>query len=333
MNVKNEQILIAGALSNIPWQDKPCGSSELVWRYDNNPVIRRNPLPGILGAYNSAVVPYKGAFVGVFRCDYMGNVPQLHLGRSADGIDWQLDPYPIDFQSDDDCIVPTEYAYDPRVCRIDDKYYISWCGNLHGPTIGLAYTSDFKDFYQLPHAFLPFNRNGVLFPRMIDGKYFMLSRPSDNGHTPFGDIFLSESPDMTYWGRHRHVMGTDSKQWWQSVKIGGGPVPIETTEGWLIFYHGVMSTCNGYVYSMGAALLDIEKPWKVLCRTDEPLLVPVESYEVTGKVSNVVFPCAALCDSLTGRISIYYGAADTYLALAFCNAEEIIGHLKSCCAV
>ena len=156
----------------------------------------------------------------------------------------------------------------------------------------------------------------------------MLSRPSDGGHTPFGDIYISESPDMLHWGKHRFVMGAGG-QWWQGTKIGAGPIPIETTEGWLLIYHGVLNTCNGFVYNMGAALLDINEPNNVLYRTNEYLLTPEENYETTGKVPNVVFPCAALTDASTGRIAIYYGAADTFTAMAFCRVDELIDFIKS----
>ena len=100
---------------------------------------------------------------------------------------------------------------------------------------------DFKTFVQLDNAFLPFNRNGVLFPRRIGDRYAMLSRPSDTGHTPFGDIFYSESPDLIHWGRHRHVISP--RPWtWESTKVGAGPVPIETEAGWLPIYHGVLTS-------------------------------------------------------------------------------------------
>ena len=119
---------------------------------------------------------------------------------------------------------------------MEDRYYITWCNGYHGPTIGVAYTFDFKKFVQLENAFLPCNRNGVLFPRRVQGLYTMLSRPSDNGHTPFGDIFISQSPDMEFWGRHRHVMSPIKEDCsaWQTTKVGPGPIPIETDEGWLI---------------------------------------------------------------------------------------------------
>jgi beta-1,4-mannooligosaccharide/beta-1,4-mannosyl-N-acetylglucosamine phosphorylase len=193
----------------------------------------------------------------------------------------------------------------------------------------MGYTDDFETFHQLENAFLPFNRNGGLFPRKINGKYYMLSRPSDQGHTPFGDIFVSQSPDMTHWGMHRHVMSPKKNRLtWESTKIGLGPVPIETNEGWLMFYHGVLTSCSGFVYSMGAALLDLNEPWKVLYRGDPYLLNPRESYECVGDTPNVIFPCAALTDADTGRIAIYYGAADTVTGLAFCYVDEVIEFIK-----
>lgn len=168
-----------------------------------------------------------------------------------------------------------------------------------------------------------------MFPRKINDKYIMLSRPSDCAHTPFCDIFLSESPDLVHWGRHRRVMTKGGSGWWQGTKIGAGAVPIETTEGWLLFYHGVSGTCNGFVYRFGAAILDINNLSKVLYRTKDYILTPEESYETTGFVPNVAFPCATLHDAETGRIMIYYGAADTYLAVAYTQVEELIEFVKN----
>jgi beta-1,4-mannooligosaccharide/beta-1,4-mannosyl-N-acetylglucosamine phosphorylase len=148
---------------------------------------------------------------------------------------------PIEWICDDPEIAAFVHRYDPRVCWLEDRYYVTWCNGYHGPTIGVGYTHDFERFHQLENAFLPYNRNGVLFPRKINGKYAMYSRPSDTGHTPFGDIFYSESPDMCHWGCHRHVMSP--KGWtWQSTKVGAGPTPIETTEGWLMIYPAMKNT-------------------------------------------------------------------------------------------
>ncbi|MDI3548697.1 MAG: beta,4-mannooligosaccharide/beta,4-mannosyl-N-acetylglucosamine phosphorylase [Halanaerobiales bacterium] len=322
-----KQVKIYGEpLPNIPWEDRPEGCKDVVWRSGKNPIIPRDATPTSNSIFNSAVVPFEDGFAGVFRVDNTAREMRIHAGRSKDGINWEIEPEPIPFKYEDEEVGKSDYKYDPRVVKIEDKYYITWCNGYHGPTIGVGYTTDFKDFYQLENAFLPFNRNGVLFPRKINGKYVMLSRPSDNGHTPFGDIFLSESPDMIHWGKHRHVMSTTDG--WQSTKIGAGPVPIETSEGWLLIYHGVLTSCNGFVYSMGAALLDLEEPWKVLYRTKPYLLSPQKQYECVGDVPNVVFPCAALSDAETGRIAIYYGGADTVTNLAFTEVDELISFIK-----
>ncbi len=312
--------IVADAVANLPWQDRPADSSELVWRYSNNPVIDRHPIPCAFSIYNSAVIPFGGKYAGVFRVEYKTRMPYLHVGFSDDGIRWDIRHEKLPFEG--------EYAYDPRITRIDDTYYVQWCNGYHGPTIGLARTKDFVRFEQMENAFLPYNRNGALFPRKINGRYAMLSRPSDTGHTKFGDIFYSESPDLEFWGRHRHVMSR-GPQWWQDTKIGAGPSPIETSEGWLLFYHGVLNSCNGFVYSTGAALLDLEQPWKVLHRSAEHILAPEMPYETTGTVPNVVFPTAAVCDGPSGRIALYCGAADTYTTLAFCNAHDVIAWLKT----
>ena len=158
----------------------------------------------------------------------------------------------------------------------------------------------------------------------------MLSRPSDTGHTAFGDIFYSESPDMEFWGRHRHVMSPAAFEVsaWQCMKIGAGPIPIETSEGWLIFYHGVLRSCNGYVYSFGSALLHLDEPWRVLARSGPYLISPQQPYECMGDVPNVCFPCAALHDPDTGHVAVYYGCADTVTGLAFGHIDEIIQFTK-----
>ena len=320
--------IIGKSLPNIPWQDKPKGYKNVMWRYDKNPVIDKNVIQSGGRIFNSAIVPYKGGFIGVFRADHKNGYPQLHLGRSKDAIKWEIENDYIKFHNEEGSPAkPNLYAYDPRLLEIDGTYYITWCNYFNGPTVGIAKTRDFKTFTQLENAFLPFNRNGVLFPRKINENFVMLNRPSDNGHTPFGDIYLSESPDLTYWGKHRLVMKT-SHYWWKNTKLGAGPVPIETTEGWLLIYHGVCTTCSGYIYSIGAAILDIDNPSKILHNCENYILTPEEPYEVTGYVPSVCFPCATLQDSETGRIAVFYGAADTYSALAFTQVDKLIEYVK-----
>jgi beta-1,4-mannooligosaccharide/beta-1,4-mannosyl-N-acetylglucosamine phosphorylase len=257
-------------------------------------VIPRDLIPTSNSIFNSAAVPFEGAFAGVFRCDNLRRQMVLHAGRSADGVSWEIDHEPIRWHRDDAEIEEPGYA--------------------------------FREFHMVENALLPYNRNGVLFPRRVNGRYLMLSRPSDTGHTAFGDIYLSQSEDLVYWGRHRYVMGP--KEPWESTKIGAGPVPIETTEGWLLFHHGVLTSCNGYVYSFGAVILDLERPWIVRYRCRPYLINPREIYELTGDVPNVCFPCAALSDAPSGRITIYYGCADTVTGLAFTQIDELYDYVR-----
>jgi len=322
-------IVNGSSLPNIPWEDRPASSNpkkELMWRYSKNPIIPRDLTLYSNSIFNSAVVPFKGAFAGVFRCDDTARNMNIHAGRSQDGVSWKIEDDPIKFIKTDPDLPDSDYKYDPRVIFIEDRYYIVWCNGYHGASLGMGYTHDFEKFYQMESPMMVYNRNGALFPRKIGKNYAMLSRPSDSGHTPFGDIFYSESPDLTFWGKHRHVMQPTGG--WQSTKIGAGPCPIETTEGWLLFYHGVLTSCNGFVYSFSAALLDLEKPWKVIARAKPYIINPRETYELIGDVPNVTFPCAALVDKDTNRVAIYYGCADTVTGLVFGKIDEVLDWLK-----
>ena len=321
--------MISPAVPNVPWQDKPEGlKGAPIWRYSENPIIDRNPIENVARIFNSAVMPYEDRFVGVFRGEQTNGIPYVYLGWSDDAIHWDIQPEKVPFEDGEGNPFMPHYAYDPRLVKVEDTYYIIWCGDFFGASIGMAKTTDFKKFVRVENPFIPFNRNAVLFPRKIRDKYMMLSRPSDSGHTPFGDIFLSESPDMVHWGCHRHVMGRNGN-WWESVKIGGGAAPIETNEGWLLFYHGVSGTCNGFVYSIGGAILDLEQPSKVLYRCENFLLTPEKWYEERGFVPNVCFPCATIHDSASGKIALYYGCADSYVGLAFTEVNEIVDYIKS----
>ncbi len=202
------------APAGIPWEERPPGSSDVVWRSSRNPIIAARPHPAReqhlqlrRRARSATASPASSASTTRAR------TMNLHAGRSADGVDWEIDPEPIAFVAADDARrarsrTPFEHAYDPRVTlargsllrhlvqrlpRPDDR-------RRRGRTTSRRSTSSTT-------RSCPFNRNGVLFPRRIGGRYAMLSRPSDNGHTPFGDIFYSESPDLVHWGRHRHVHG------------------------------------------------------------------------------------------------------------------------------
>ncbi|MBE6750952.1 MAG: glycosidase [Ruminococcaceae bacterium] len=309
--------ILNSKVKNIPWQDKPENCNDPVWRYTENPIIDRSFVKDANSIFNSAVVrrDKEDDFAGVFRLDDITREQYLVTGFSKDGIHWKLNDEKI-FR-----------GYDPRLCEIDGKYYLSWvCHTDRGTSIGIAVTEDFINWARKENAVLPVSRNGVLFPRKVNNEYMIFTRPCDKGHTPYGDIFLSHSPDLTYWGKHRFVIKPENN--WEMTKVGAGPTPIETDEGWLCFYHGVITSCNGFTYSMGAMITDINEPWKVLHRADCYLLSPRETYEFVGDVPNVVFPCAALADSDTGRIAVYYGGADTVVGLAFTTVDEVINFIK-----
>jgi beta-1,4-mannooligosaccharide/beta-1,4-mannosyl-N-acetylglucosamine phosphorylase len=313
--------------ASIPWEECPKGCHDPVWRYSKNPVISRDVRADLCRVFNSALVPFEGGFAGVFRAEGRTGVPHLYVGKSKDGLHIDFAEKPICFMDEHGQEVKTYYSYDPRVVEIEGTYYVIWCDDFFGPALSIAKTADFVHFVKYDHPFLPFNRNGVLFPEKIDGKYLMLSRPSDSGHTAFGDIFLSKSTDMEHWGENAHVMER-GWEWWNLTKIGAGPTPIKTKEGWLLLFHGVTNTCNGFVYSFGGALLDLKDPAKVLYRAADYLLTPEMDYETRGFVPNVVFPTSCLIDQKTGHMAIYYGASDTVTALCFSTIDTLVSFIK-----
>ena len=303
-------------------------SNETVFtRYEKNPIITPAAVPGANTIFNSAVVPYGDRYAGVFRVDTIDGGCGLHVGWSKDALKWDIAPNPLDLPNPYPILGPQpNLGYDPRIAEIEGTYYITWCNEYHGPAIGMAKTTDFKSFEFIENVLPPYNRNAVLFPRRFNGQYLMFHRPSDPTHTPFGDIFICSSPDLVHWGHHRWVFGP--RGGWQSKKTGAGPVPIETEEGWLMIYHGVKITCSGFIYSAGAAILDRDEPWKVLYRSRNYLLAPTEYYERVGDVPNVVFPVATLLDKNSGKVSLYYGCADTCVGVAFAQLDEIIDYVK-----
>jgi len=295
-------------------------------RYKGNPIITAKAVPRANSIHNSAIVEFNGKYAGIFRVDEIDFNFTMHVGFSDDAINWKIDPDVIKMDCDDEYLETTERTYDPRLTKIYDTYYFTWCiDSPQGPCIGMATTKDFRTFKRKENLTMPLNRNCVIFPRKIDGKFAMLSRPSDMGHTPFGNMFYSTSPDMVHWGNHRFVFGT-LRSGWQSTKIGPGPAPIEIKEGWLLIYHGVWTSCNGYLYYAGGAILDKDQPWKTLYRTKDYLLAPTETYERVGDVPNVVFPSSALVEN--GNMRLYYGCADTCISMAEARLDDVVKFVK-----
>jgi len=304
--------------------------SEFIWRYKANPLFDMNKNE-FWHICNSAVAIKDGKYVGVFRVEEKTGRPMLVYGESVDGKKWNLDSEEIKLIQEDgtELVTQKEYCYDPRLIKLEEEYYIVFCGDINGPSVYTAKTKDFHNYYVLPLGFLPYNRNGVLFPEKIKGNYYMLSRPCDAGNTSFGHIYISESKDLIYWGRHKLVSKNfdTGYNYWERIKIGAGPTPIKTEEGWLVIYHGVQATCNAWTYSFGVILLDLIDPSKVLYKAKRYLLSPQENYERIGFTNNVCFPCSALCDS-EGHVTIYYGVADTNMAIAFTTVDKLLEFVK-----
>ncbi len=321
------KVLNANIVKNLPWEDRPEGYFLPVWRYSKNPIIDRNVNKTIERVFNSGFVPFNGGFAGVFRGDSYACSMALYRGFSKDGLHFEIDEERIHFVDKDGNPLPdTPYSYDPRVIELEGHYYIVFADQYNEVTIGIARTDDFKTFTKLDYPFIPNCRNGALFPRKINDKYYLISRPSDNASSYFGNIFISESKDLEYWGHHKLVT---KNCWatWNNVKCGGGPAPIETDEGWLVFVHGVMFNVNSYVYSMGVIMLDKDDPSKVIHKCEYQIMTPQAPYEIAGHTPNVVFPTNVLVGE-DGKLAIYYGAADCYTCLAFTTVDIIIDYMK-----
>ena len=185
--------MISPKVPNVPWQECPAElNGAPVWRYKENPIIGRNPVKGVARIFNSAVMPYGDEFIGVFRGEQTNGIPYIYLGRSKDAIHWNFEENKINFVDENGESFMPVYAYDPRLVKVEDTYYIIWCQDFYGAAIGMAKTTDFKTFTRIENPFLPFNRNAVLFPRKIGGNFMLLSRPSDSGHT--GSHLLGKTP-------------------------------------------------------------------------------------------------------------------------------------------
>lgn len=250
---------------------------------------------------------------------YLTSFSHLRLARSRDGIHFTVD--------DDAMIQPAmeEESWgmeDPRVTKIEDTYYINYTAvSPQGPATALLSTKDFKQFKRLGIIFAPENKDVVIFPEKIDGKYYALNRPvSQEFGTP--EIWISESPDLIHWGNQRHFCSVSGKSW-ESGRIGGGAVPFRTEKGWVELYHAADGANR---YCLGAMLLDAQHPEKILARTENPIIQPEADYETSGFFGNAVFTCGCCQDG--NNIVLYYGAADDKICRADITLEEIYRALK-----
>jgi predicted GH43/DUF377 family glycosyl hydrolase len=259
-----------------------------------------------------------------------------HLTKavSENGLDqWQVDPRPT-FMPDPAHFPEEKWGVeDPRIVFVNelDEYIITYTAySENGPQVAIARTKDFESFRRVGAVTLPEDKDAALFPRMIGGKFVMIHRPYSATKGIKANMFVSYSPDpeLRAWGESALLLEGRDGGWWDANKVGLACPPIETPEGWLILYHGVRTNVAGGLYRVGAALFDLEDPTKLIYRGSEWIFGPHTYYEMAGDVGMVVFPCGYTLGEDNDTINLYYGAADTSVALATGSKKQLVQWLK-----
>ena len=303
-------------------------------RYPANPILEASMWPYPTNSvFNAGVADLGDETLLLVRVEGRTGFSHFTVARSRNGVDrWTIDPEPT-FTPDPEHY-PEEIwgVEDPRIVFLEEKevWAITYTAySSGGPLVALATTKDFRTFERLGPVMPPEDKDAALFPKRFKGRWLMIHRPVPVSH--FGaHIWLSYSPDLKHWGDHGILIEARRGGWWDANKIGLGPPPLETSEGWLILYHGVRQTAAGCLYRLGLALLDLKDPSRVLRRSNEWVFGPEAPYERAGDVHDVVFPCGWILEKDTGRIRLYYGAADTSIALAIGELDEILDYVMSC---
>ena len=316
-------------MNKAPWSYHPEG---LFKRYKGNPILTPAMWPYRANAvFNGAATTYDNKVLLLIRVEDMKGFSHLTKAVSDDGYtNWVIDkeptmlPEPVEFPED-------KYGIeDPRIVKLENSndYAVTYTSfSESGPLVSLATTEDFKTFKRYGAIMPPDDKDASLFPRKFNGKYVLLHRPSPMNFMTGAHIWMSYSLDLKHWGESQIVLPARKGAWWDAYKVGLGPQPIETPEGWLIIYHGVRATAAGSIYRLGLALLDLDDPSKLIKRCDEWIFGPEEMYERIGDVPDVTFPCGVVLKG--DDLIMYYGAADTTMAIATGSLKEILAYMKS----
>jgi predicted GH43/DUF377 family glycosyl hydrolase len=302
---------------------------ELFVRHEANPILTAQDWPIMVNAvFNPGATVFEGETLLLVRVEDRSGISRLTVARSADGVSgWEVE---TERSMSPDVGSWTEHwgIEDPRITEIEGRYYVAYTGfSTSGPLVCLAVTDDFVSFERLGVVQVPENKDAALFPRRINGRYAMIHRPVALSSHVGANIWISFSEDLRNWGDSSPLIEARRGGWWDANKVGLGPPPLETEAGWLIVYHGVRSTAAGALYRVGLALLDKEHPERVIARGNEWVFGPQAPYEVAGDVPDVVFPCGWIVGDDGDTIRLYYGAADTCVALATGNLSELLTHL------
>ena len=304
----------------------------LFTRHSGNPILSRKDWPyPVNSVFNAgAVVLDDGDTLLLCRVEDRRGLSHLCAARSANGIDgWRIDAQPTLTAN------PIEYPEeiwgieDPRITYVPElkQYAIAYTSYARGgPGVSLALTQDFKSFERYGVIMPPEDKDAALLPRRIGGVWAMIHRPVT---TLGAHMWISYSPDLRHWGRHRIMLAARRGGWWDANKIGLCSPPIETAKGWLTIYHGVRQTASGSIYRLGLALFDLDKPDLCLQRGDSWVFGPEAPYERGGDVNDVVFPCGQTIGADGDTIHLYYGAGDSCVAMATGSVRRLLSWLDS----
>jgi len=312
---------------------KKNGFEDFFERYEKNPILTPENWPYKVGSvFNPGAVKFNDEILLLVRVEDRQGYSHLTVAKSKDGkTDWEINKSSSIAAE----IEEGESIYgleDPRIVWMEERqeYIITCVSFFKGvtgtpPGISLITTKDFIEFRHLGQQLIPPNKDASLFPRTIKGQYVLVNRPVVDGRE---DIWVSFSKDLEYWGKNRVLISTRPRTW-DCHKVGLGPPPIETSKGWLIIYHGARMTASGAIYRVGLALLDLDT-LEVIRRSRDWVFGPQENYERVGDVDAIVFPCGAVIDEKTNELLVYYGAADSSVALAIANLNDVLDYLKKC---
>ncbi len=301
---------------------------ELFERHPNNPILTGADWPyPVNGVFNPAAAEVAGETVLLARVEDRTGISHLTVARSANGVDdWQVDPEPL--LAPDEATASEQWGFeDARVVWVAElERWVITCTAYGpaGPAVFLATTDDFTTVERYGVVRHPEDKNAALLPHRIDGRWVLLHRPKTQYGGGHGEILLSRSEDLVSWTAPEQVLQPRAGAWWDSLRIGIGPPPLWTEHGWLLVYHGVKETIAGDIYRVGLALLDLDEPTRVVRRLPSWILSPLEPYERSGDVPNVVFPCGLLHDEASDEVRLYYGAADSSICLATSRLADLL---------
>ena len=307
----------------------PSLHTELFQRHATNPILTAQdwPYPAHT-VFNAGACQIGNETVLLVRVEDRRGHSHLCAARSANGVDgWVIDEEPT-LRADPDNYPEELWGIeDPRITFVEElgTYAIAYTAfSKWGPGVALALTEDFRSFERCGLVMQPDDKDAALLPRRIDGNFALIHRPmTDSG----AHIWISFSPDLRNWGSHKLLLRARKGGWWDANKVGLSPPLIETPRGWLMLYHGVRQTPAGCLYRLGVALFALDKPERCLLRGDSWIFGPEAPYECRGDVGNVTFPCGYTLGADNDSINLYYGAADTSVALASGSVRQLLGWL------